>query len=150
MTDLWVEEGTRGTNLEHGLHAVSADVPEKAAATPVPRDARRGSPLLIPSAWRARERHCAYLYLYVQICIAIRSEFPVRKRPSKGWRGRLLEALAKTRNGRKHTPEAIKRDTPWLERLRPRDPEAVLPNTSDCLRLAPSRKHRAYLYHYPR
>ena len=94
VNDLWAEEGTKGTNREHGLHA---DVPEKAGATHVPRDAWCGSPLLIPSALRARdEKHYAYLYHYVQICIAIRSEFPVRKRPSKDRREPSVEALVKT------------------------------------------------------
>ena len=93
VTDEWAEEGTRGTSWKHGLHA---DMPGKAGAAHVRPDARPGNPLLSLSAWRAREGHCAYLYLYVQICIAIRSEFPVRNRPSKGWREPLFETLAKT------------------------------------------------------
>ena len=50
-----------------------------------------GSPLPAPSASRARAST-------VHICIFIRAGFPVRKRPSQGWREPFLEAPAKTHN----------------------------------------------------
>ena len=58
--------------------------------------------LLIPSASIAGAR-------FVHICIIIRS----------GFRVRFPEAVAKTRNGRKVAPEAIKRDTAWLAKAGP-------------------------------
>ena len=77
-------------------HGLNADAPEKVGATHASPYARPRRPLLIPSASGARERHCAYLYLYVQICIAIRSDFSVRERPSKGRREPFFEAPVKT------------------------------------------------------
>ena len=53
-----------------------------------------GRPFLMPPASRARAS-------IVHICNFIRSGFPARKRPSKGWREPFLKVLAKTRNAEK-------------------------------------------------
>ena len=152
MTDLWAEEATKGTNREHGLHA---DAPEKAGATHVPRDARCGSPLLIPSALRARAparaarstmRTCIIMCRFVSLsAVSSRCE----NDPPKAGAGRSSRRSPRPCNGRKPTTEAIKRDTAWLERLRARGQEALLPTAYDCFRLARPREHYAYLYHYP-
>ena len=91
-----------GANREPGLHAA---VPEKVAATHASPDPRPGRPLPATSASRARASTA-------KICIFIRSQFPLRKRPSNGWREPFFEPLAKTRNVEKAALSAgIRRNT---------------------------------------
>ena len=125
-----------GANREHGLHAA---MPEKVGATHASPDARPGRPLPTPSTSHGGSST-------VQICIFIRGGFPLRKRPSKGWREPFFEPLAKTRNVGKAAPAAIQRDTARL--ARPAPPLARTP-ASDCFRLASPREHCENLYLYP-
>ena len=97
VTDLWAEEGTKGTRPGAWFTRRRAGKGRGDACTARRPVRKPASDCLRLARPRARvEKHCAYLYHYVQICISIRGEFPVRKRPTKGCSEPFFGGLAKT------------------------------------------------------
>ena len=78
---------------------------------------------------RGTVRICIFMCRFVSLSAV---SFRRGNVPPKAGASRFPRRSARPCNGRKPMPEAIKRDTPWLERLRPRGQEALLPTASDC------------------